>query len=79
MSKSADLQACAAKLQRKRLASVAKFLEFYAAKFCAREGKFAAAGSRVDLALLGAEVKFAAQNTTPNFAAPHAVIKFTAL
>ena len=39
MSKSADLQACAAKLQRKRLASVAKFLEFYAAKFCAREGK----------------------------------------
>ena len=39
MSKSADMRACAAKLQHERLASAAKFLEFYAAKFCARMGK----------------------------------------
>ena len=39
MCESADMRACAAKLQHKRLASAAKFLEFYAAKFCARMGK----------------------------------------
>ena len=39
MSKSADMLAYAAKLQHERLASAAKFLEFYAAKFCARMGK----------------------------------------
>lgn len=39
MSKSADMRAYAAKLQHERLASAAKFLEFYAAKFCARMGK----------------------------------------
>ena len=39
MSKSADMRAYAAKLRHERLASAAKFLEFYAAKFCARMGK----------------------------------------
>lgn len=39
MCESADMRACAAKLQHERLASAAKFLEFYAAKFCARMGK----------------------------------------
>ena len=39
MSKSADMRAYAAKLQHERLASAAQFLEFYAAKFCARMGK----------------------------------------
>lgn len=33
------MRACAAKLRHERLASAAKFLEFYAAKFCARMGK----------------------------------------
>jgi hypothetical protein len=39
MSKSVDMRAYAAKLRHERLASAAKFLEFYAAKFCARMGK----------------------------------------
>lgn len=39
MCESADMRACAAKLRHERLASAAKFLEFYAAKFCARMGK----------------------------------------
>ena len=39
MSKSADMRAYAAKLRHERLALTAKFLEFYAAKFCARMGK----------------------------------------
>ena len=39
MSKSADMRAYAAKLRHERLALAAKFLEFYAAKFCARMGK----------------------------------------
>ncbi|WP_298783169.1 hypothetical protein [uncultured Campylobacter sp.] len=39
MSKSADMRAYAAKLRHERLASAAKFLEFYAAKFCVRMGK----------------------------------------
>ena len=39
MCKSADMRAYAAKLRHERLASAAKFLEFYAAKFCARMGK----------------------------------------
>ena len=39
MCESADMRACAAKLQYERLASAAKFLEFYAAKFCARRDK----------------------------------------
>ena len=39
MSKSADMRAYAAKLRHERLASATKFLEFYAAKFCARMGK----------------------------------------
>ena len=39
MCKSADMRAYAAKLQHERLASAAQFLEFYAAKFCARMGK----------------------------------------
>ena len=39
MCESADMRAYAAKLQHERLASAAKFLEFYAAKFCARMGK----------------------------------------
>lgn len=39
MSKSADMRAYAAKLRHERLTSAAKFLEFYAAKFCARMGK----------------------------------------
>lgn len=33
------MRACAAKLRHERLVSAAKFLEFYAAKFCARMGK----------------------------------------
>ncbi len=33
------MRACAAKLRHQRLASAAKFLEFHAAKFCARMGK----------------------------------------
>jgi len=39
MCESADMRAYAAKLRHERLASAAKFLEFYAAKFCARMGK----------------------------------------
>lgn len=39
MCESADMRAYAARLQHERLASAAKFLEFYAAKFCARMGK----------------------------------------
>ena len=39
MSKSADMRAYAAKLRHERLASAAKFLEFYASKFCARKDK----------------------------------------
>ena len=39
MCESADMRAYAAKLQHERLASAAQFLEFYAAKFCARMGK----------------------------------------
>ena len=39
MCESADMRACAAKLRHERLASAAKFLEFYAAKFCARMSK----------------------------------------
>jgi len=39
MCESADMRACAAKLRYERLVSAAKFLEFYAAKFCARMGK----------------------------------------
>ena len=39
MCESADMRACAAKLRHERLVSAAKFLEFYAAKFCARMGK----------------------------------------
>ena len=39
MCKSADMRAYAAKLQHERLALAAQFLEFYAAKFCARMGK----------------------------------------
>ena len=39
MYESADMRAYAAKLRHERLASAAKFLEFYAAKFCARMGK----------------------------------------
>lgn len=39
MCESADMRACAAKLRHERLVSAAKFLEFYAAKSCARMGK----------------------------------------
>ena len=39
MCESADMRAYAAKLRHERLASAAKFLEFYAAKFCARMSK----------------------------------------
>ena len=56
MSKSADLQACAAKLRRKRLASAAKFLEFYVAKFYACGGKIYDA----EICNVGLEGKFCA-------------------
>lgn len=86
MCESADMRACAAKLQHERLASAAKFLEFYAAKFCARMDKICNAFLRGEIcgALLAGRFsaarrsKIRSVNTARNFTLPHMAIKFMA-